>query len=173
MIHTTTQSQPGGNIDGHSSDGGLDGGLNALLVQLLKLCSLLSDPMKQGVCDPAGASDQEIKVLMALAGEGPLAGHDLVHINGSTPMNVSRAIAGCKARGWVEDHVDPDNRRRRPVRLTAAGEAAYRQMQPMLHDVAVALLGKLTARQRRELGHLTGLVLTRVAEWEKTHPTSE
>ena len=148
-------------------------GLTDLLVQLLKLSSLMSEPMKQGVCDPAEASSHEIKVVMALAGEGPLAGHDLVHINGATPMNVSRAIASCKARGWVEDHTDPDNRRRRPVRLTQAGEAAYRQLQPLLNNVADDLLGKLTQRQRRELGHLTGLVLRRIAEWQVTHPASD
>jgi DNA-binding MarR family transcriptional regulator len=147
--------------------------LTDLLIQLLKLCTLLNEPMKQGVCDAAGATPNEVKIIMALAGEGPLAGHDLAHINGSTPMNVSRAIAGCKARGWVEDHTDPDNRRRRPVRLTAAGEAAYRQLHPMLHNVADTLLGRLTLRQRRDMTHATSLILGRIAEWEQTHPASE
>jgi DNA-binding MarR family transcriptional regulator len=147
--------------------------LTDILIHLLKMSTLLSEPMKQGVCDPAGASTNEIKVIMALAGEGPLAGHDLAHINGSAPMNVSRAIAGCKARGWVEDHVDPDNRRRRPVRLTPAGEAAYRQLHPLLHNVADMLLGRLTQRQRREMMHITSLILTRIAEWEQTHPAHD
>jgi len=148
-------------------------GLTPLLIGLLKLCSMIGDPMKVGVCDPAGASTNEVKVVMALAGEGPLAGHDLVHITAMSAMNVSRAIAGCKARGWVEDFNDPDNRRRRPVRLTSAGEAAYRQMQPMLHDVAQSLLGKLTLRQRREMSHLTDLVLRRIAEWDAAQPRDQ
>ena len=114
-------------------------GLTDLLVQLLKLCSLMAEPMKQGVCDPAEASTHEIKVVMALAGEGPLAGHDLVHINGATPMNVSRAIASCKARGWVEDHNDPDNRRRRPVRLSRLPWApAFRQPLLLLPGLTAA-----------------------------------
>lgn len=148
-------------------------GLTDLLIGLLKLCSLIGDPMKVGVCDPVGASTNEVKVVMALAGEGPLAGHDLVHITALSAMNVSRAIAGCKERGWVEDFNDPENRRRRPVRLTEAGQSAYRRMQPMLHDVAESLLGKLTVRQRREMGHLTGLVLRRIAEWEAAHPRDQ
>lgn len=148
-------------------------GLTELLIDLLKLCSMIGDPMKVGVCDPFDASTNEVKVLMALAGEGPLAGHDLVHITAMSPMNVSRAIAGCKTRGWVEDFNDPENRRRRPVRLTATGEVTYRQMQPMLHDVAQSLLGKLTLRQRREMGHLTGLVLRRIAEWNAAQPQDQ
>lgn len=148
-------------------------GLTDLLISLLKLCSLIGDPMKVGVCDPFAASTNEVKVLMALAGEGPLAGHDLVHITAMSAMNVSRAIAGCKARGWVEDFNDPENRRRRPVRLTEDGEATYRRMQPMLHGVAESLLGKLTVRQRREMGHLTDLVLRRIAEWEAAQPQDQ
>lgn len=147
--------------------------LTPLLISLLKLCSLIGDPMKVGVCDPFDASTSEVKVLMALAGEGPLAGHDLVHMTAMSPMNVSRAIAGCKSRGWVEDYNDPENRRRRPVRLTAEGEATYRQMQPMLHGVAESLLGKLTVRQRREMDNLTSLVLRRIAEWDAAQPKDQ
>lgn len=147
--------------------------LTPLLISLLKLCSLIGDPMKVGVCDPFDASTSEVKVLMALAGEGPLAGHDLVHMTAMSPMNVSRAIAGCKSRGWVEDFNDPENRRRRPVRLTSEGEATYRQMQPMLHGVAESLLGKLTVRQRREMDNLTSLVLRRIAEWDAAQPKDQ
>jgi len=147
-----------------------DDTLTDLLIQLLKLSALVGGPMKEGVCDPFGASTQEVKVVMALAGEGPLAGHDLVHITAATPMNVSRAIAALKTRGWVEDFTDPDNRRRRPVHLTPAGEAAYRQMQPLLHGVAESLLGKLTQRQQREFGQAATHVLRRIAEWEAAHP---
>ncbi|HWU04443.1 MAG TPA: MarR family transcriptional regulator [Novosphingobium sp.] len=139
--------------------------LLALLIQLLKLSSLISAPMKVGVCDPAEVSTNEVKVLMALAGEGPLAGHDLVEIMGTPPMNVSRALAALKARGWVEEAQDPENRRRRPVRLTIEGEGAYARLLPHVARVAGALLGKLTQRQQREMAHLVGLVLGRMAEW--------
>ncbi|NOW47191.1 DNA-binding MarR family transcriptional regulator [Novosphingobium sp. SG751A] len=172
----SSNSMPSSPPEDASSEPGTapsEDGLTELLIGLLKLCSMIGDPMKVGVCDPVGASTNEVKVVMALAGEGPLAGHDLVHITAMSAMNVSRAIAGAKARGWVEDFNDPENRRRRPVRLTAAGEGAYRQMQPMLHDVAESLLGKLTVRQRREMGHLTDLVLRRIAEWNAAQPQDQ
>ena len=74
-----------------------------LLVRLLKLGSFISGPMRDGVCDPAQISSNELRVIMALAGEGALAGHDLVEITGLPPMNVSRAIATLRERGWIED----------------------------------------------------------------------
>ena len=101
-----------------------------LLVRLLKLGSFINSPMKDGVCDPLGISQIELKVMMALAGEGALAGHDLVEIMGVPAMNVSRALATLRDKGWIEDAQDPENRRRRPVRLSAAGEQAYARTLP-------------------------------------------
>ncbi|NBC36565.1 MarR family transcriptional regulator [Novosphingobium sp. FSY-8] len=139
--------------------------LYALLIRLLKMASLMATPMKVGVCDPAGVTPNEAKTLMALAGEGPMAGHDLVTINGMAPMNVSRAIASLRDRGWLVDAVDPENRRRRPVCLTEAGEEAYRAMMPSLTGLASDVLSALTQRQQREMIGLTDIVLERLAAW--------
>lgn len=141
----------------------------ALLIRLLKLGSLINAPMKEGVCDAAGISQIELKVMMALAGEGPLAGHDLVNIMGVPAMNVSRAIATLKDRGWVEDARDPENRRRKPVRLTAAGEATYGGLAPALESVASALVGGLTAAQQRQFAQAADKVIAAMADWLASH----
>ncbi len=136
-----------------------------LLIRLLKLGSFINVPMKEGVCDPSGVSQIELKVLMALAGEGELAGHDLVEIMGVPAMNVSRALAALRERGLIEEAHDPENRRRRPVRLNAAGRAAYRELQPATDAVAQALLGDLTPRQRREFAALADKVIAAMTAW--------
>ena len=140
-----------------------------LLIRLLKLGSLVNGPMKDGVCDPEDVSQIELKVMMALAGEGALAGHDLVEIMGVPAMNVSRAIAALRERGWIEDAIDPDNRRRKPVRLTVAGEAKYASLAPALEAVAEALTGQLTARQQREFAALADHLIARMAAWIVSH----
>src|SRR5688572_29336303 len=112
----------------------------ALLIRLLKLGSLINTPMVDGVCEPSGISQIKLKVLMALSGEGELAGHDLVEIMGMPAMNVSRALAALRARRWIEDCADPDNRRRKPVRLTPAGRDAFDRLAPLLGTVAAALV---------------------------------
>ncbi|HEY6869026.1 MAG TPA: MarR family transcriptional regulator [Novosphingobium sp.] len=140
-----------------------------LLLKLLKLGSFVSGPMRDGVCEPAGLALADLRALMALAGEGPLAGHDLVEITGLTAMNISRVLAGLRERGWIEDAVDPDNRRRKPVTLTPAGEAAYRATLPDFEQVAEALLERLSARDRRSLGRLTDLVVGELVRWIHAH----
>jgi DNA-binding MarR family transcriptional regulator len=149
-----------------SSDG--DGSF-AQLIRLLKLGSFINSPMKDGVCDPSGVSQIELKVMMALSGEGELAGHDLVEIMGLPAMNVSRALASLKDRGWIEEAADPVNRRRRPVRLSAAGQAAYTQIVPTIEAVAEALLGGLTARQQREFAAISDKIIAAMIEWIRSH----
>lgn len=140
-----------------------------LLVRLLKLGSFVNGPMKDGVCDPSGVSQIELKVMMALAGEGDLAGHDLVEIMGVPAMNVSRALATLRDKGWIEDAHDPDNRRRRPVRLSAMGQAAYDRTLPAAQQVADDLLGNLSARQRRDLAMLSDRVIANMTSWIRAH----
>jgi DNA-binding MarR family transcriptional regulator len=141
----------------------------ALLIRLLKLGSFINGPMKDGVCDPSGVSQIELKVMMALSGEGELAGHDLVEIMGVPAMNVSRALATLKQRGWIEDASDPENRRRRPVRLTRAGAAAYARLHPDIQAVADSLLGTLTPRQQREFAASADKVIEAMIEWIRSH----
>lgn len=141
----------------------------ALLIRLLKLGSFINGPMKDGVCDSSELSQIELKVMMALAGEGELAGHDLVEIMGLPAMNVSRALATLKERGWIEEAHDPVNRRRRPVRLTAAGQAAYTRIVPSIEAVAEALLGSLTPRQRRDFGAISDKIIAAMIEWIRSH----
>lgn len=141
----------------------------AQLIRLLKLGTFVNGPMKDGVCDPLGVGQIELKVLMALAGEGDLAGHDLVEIMGVPAMNVSRALAALKERGWIEDAADPENRRRRPVRLSAAGLYAYQQTMPAIEAVAEALLGGLTPRQQREFAAISDKIIAAMIEWIRSH----
>lgn len=139
------------------------------LIRLLKLGTFVNGPMKDGVCDPSGVSQIELKVMMALAGEGELAGHDLVEIIGIPAMNVSRALAALKERGWIEDAVDPVNRRRRPVRLSAAGLDAYQQTLPAIEAVAEALLSGLTPRQHREFAAISEKIIAAMIAWIRSH----
>jgi DNA-binding MarR family transcriptional regulator len=140
-----------------------------LLIRLLKLGSFVNSPMKDVVVDPGGISQVEVKVLLALAGEGELAGHDLVEIMGLPAMNVSRALASLRARGWIEPATDPENRRRKPVRLTKAGWDEFHQLEPAIAALAEALLGGLSAKQRRDFAAVADRIIASMTGWIVSH----
>lgn len=140
-----------------------------LLIRLLKIASFVNTPMRDGVCEPSNVSPNELRIVMALSGEGELAGHDLVEIMGIPPMNVSRAIADLRHKGWVELTTDPDNRRRKPARLTQAGRDAYAAMIPDIAKVADALLGQMTVRRKHEFAVIADFLIDRMANWIVAH----
>lgn len=136
-----------------------------LLVQLLKLSSLISGPMQDGVANANDVALNELKIMMCLGGEGALAGHDISEIMAIPPMNVSRALSALLARDWIEPVVDHENRRRKPVQLSVAGKAAHLNMMPDVAAVADYLLGTLTANERSTMERASNKVIGRMADW--------
>ena len=143
-----------------------------LLVSILRFASLISRPMRDGVADPSGFSSNELRILMALSGEGESAGHDLAELMGMHAMNVSRALASLHDMGLVEPAADDSNRRRKPFRVSAAGDDAYKALQPRIAEVAAHLFGTLSVRERESLRTVIATLDGQLENWEpsETHP---
>ncbi len=136
-----------------------------LLVQLLKLSSLISRPMQEAVASPNGLGLNEVKVIVCLGGEGSLAGHELAEMLAMTTMNASRTLTALLQRGWVEQEIDPANRRRKPFRLSDEGWAGYRAMAPDISTVATQVLGVLAKRETAAFTKIIDKVIRQVEAW--------
>jgi len=145
---------------------GRDPGEISLLVAMLKFASLISRPMRDGVADPAGLSSNELRILIALCGEGESAGHDLAELMGMHVMNVSRALASLHSMGFVEQAENSDNRRRKPYRPSRRGREAYAALEPRIAQVARFLFGTLSERERDELRKILAKLDQRVLQWQ-------
>ena len=137
----------------------------ALLVDLLKLGSFIGGPMREGVADPMGLTATDLRIVLALGGEGELAGHELSDIMGLAPMNVSRAITGLMQRGLVEPGLDLSNRRRKPVRLSEQGRALFAQTLPAMAVVGADLFKGVPPRDREAFRRVAASVLTRIGRF--------
>lgn len=137
-----------------------------LLVAMLRFASLISRPMRDGVADPAGFSSNELRILMALSGEGESAGHDLAELMGMHAMNVSRALSSLHAMGLVEPAKNSKNRRRKPYRISARGAAAHIALEPRIEMVAGFLFGVLSATERRTLHKILTKLDRQVLSWQ-------
>jgi DNA-binding MarR family transcriptional regulator len=149
------------------------GSLVELQVQLLKLSSLISKPMREGVAEPVGMATDEIKIVMCLGGEGAMAGHEINDLIAIPAMNVSRALSQLMHRGWIERTADTRDKRRKPVQLSKKGLEGYREMTPQLADVAQQLLGTLTQTERDVLGRASAKIIKRIEAWPAEHLTRE
>jgi DNA-binding MarR family transcriptional regulator len=140
-----------------------------LHIQLLKLASLINRPMREGVSEHANLTVDETKIMMCLGGEGPLAGHEISDLMGISAMNVSRALASLRKRGWIEPVAENGDRRRKPVQLSKRGLEAQLALTPDLTEVAQYLLGTLTSSERNSLGKTTAKVIKRMESWPQDH----
>lgn len=134
----------------------------SLLIDLLKLATFIGGPMREGVADPLGLTSTDLRVILALGGEGELAGHDLSDIMGVPPMNVSRALSSLLDRKLVEPGHDPANRRRKPFRLTAEGTDVFRRTAPALSRLGATLFADFPADDRAAFHRAAQTVLARL-----------
>jgi len=137
-----------------------------LLVAMLRIVSLISRPMRDGVADPAGLRANELRILMALSGEGESAGHRLAELMGMHAMNVSRALASLHAMGLVEPLRHRGNRRRKPYRVSARGARAHAALAANTGQVARFLFGVLTAAERASLKRILAKLDRQVLAWQ-------
>jgi DNA-binding MarR family transcriptional regulator len=137
-----------------------------LLIALLRYATLIGRPMRDSVGDPADLSSNELRILIALSGEGEAAGHDLAELMGMHAMNVSRALTSLHKRKLVEAAPDVNSRRRRPYRLSKNGKAARAALEPLLADTAQFLLRDLTARERASLTDILTKLYRTVLTWQ-------
>jgi len=137
-----------------------------LLVAMLRFASIISRPMRGGVADPAGLSCNELRILMALSGEGESAGHDLAELMGMHAMNVSRALSSLRKMRLVEPAADTRNRRRKPYRVSTRGAVAHTALEPDISDVARFLFSAVTVRERAELERIIAKLDRQLMKWQ-------
>ena len=141
----------------------------SFLVELLKLASLINGPMHDGVAAPNKLSLNELKIVLCLSGEGTLAGHALADLLGMAPMNVSRALASLRKRGWIEAVSDPTSKRRKPYQLSVEGKENQLALLPDMGGLASFLLGKLKASEVMLMKKAASRIIDRTGDWVELH----
>jgi DNA-binding MarR family transcriptional regulator len=137
-----------------------------LLIDLLKVATRIATPMRDDVADPEDVSVIELRIILALGGEGELAGHDLAELMAMQPMNVSRALVVLLELGLVEQVDNSDNKRRKPYRLTKAGQAKFVSMTKRMAHVSEFVFDALSAAELKQIGPILAKLDRHLCEWE-------
>ena len=143
-----SQRRSGG---GRAPSAPLDGPDTAgVLHRLLKLHNRLMAPFATHLEKQHRITVNGFRVLMLTGRLGVTASHELVEILGVSPMSVHRAVQALHEQGRIVIEPDPDDSRRKFLRLTAQGQRLYRKMLPtsgMVADYLVSLLGPAEIEQ--------------------------
>lgn len=133
-----------------------------VLYRLLKLTNLINRPFLTDDALRYDLSINELRILMSLAPLREAASHELGTVAGIHPMNVSRAVATLRRQGRITQRADPNNRRRRLLRLTADGWQLYRKLMPHVQQIATTVFGKMTAEEMATLSRLVDQMTARL-----------
>lgn len=114
-----------------------------VLHRLLKLGNRLGAPFSEHLEKRYQVTMNEFRVIMLIGRLGTTASHELAEISGVTTMSISRAVTSLERKGWVVAKTDPDNRRRKILRLTKEGARLYKKMLPTADKVAKYLFESL------------------------------
>ena len=109
----------------------------------------------------------EWRVLAALVETGEMKTKDAALTTTLDKMQVSRAVARLERSGLIEREEDPEDRRNRILRLTAAGRALLRKVVPMVQAREAFLLEALTDAERRALDSAMGKLLERARQLQR------
>jgi DNA-binding MarR family transcriptional regulator len=138
----------------------------ASLIDLLKVATRIATPMRDDVADPEAVSVTELRIILALGGEGELAGHDLAELMAMQPMNVSRALATLLDLGLVDQVDNRENKRRKPYRLSTAGQAKFASMTQRMAHVSEFVFEVLNKDEMKRVGPILAKLDRHLCEWE-------
>ena len=132
------------------------------LHRLLKLNNRLMAPFSMHLSHRHNVSLNEFRLLMAIGRLGASASHELAEHTGVNAMSVSRAVATLQRHGRLTVEPDPNNRRRKVLRLTPEGRRLYELMRPQTHAVADFLLSDLPEDDLAKLDELVCKLISRL-----------
>jgi len=96
-------------------------------------------------------SPSQFKVLQALRESGPLGQHQLADLIAIDPRNAVPLIDGLAERRLLAREVDPADRRRRVLTLTARGQKLAAELASVAIEIEDDFLSPLTAAEQQSL----------------------
>lgn len=137
--------------------------LEELAQDLLGLLTRLGMARPRNRRDEVGLTDIEFMALALLQDHGTLIVGHLQRMLGVLPAQMSRIIRSLEARErpMIDCHINPTDKRKINVRLTAAGGKALQDYKAVRIGPLVELLRDLTDADREELARLLEKLVAR------------
>ena len=125
---------------------------DSIFFRLVRVVNLTARPFSESIGKAHRLSLNEWRVLLVLANHAGIAASDVAALTGLDKMSVSRALSGLVQRNRVVRRVDPNDRRRLLLRLSAAGERLYVRIGTPAKERERSLFRGIGADEQAQLG---------------------
>ena len=124
---------------------------DSIFFSLVRVVNLTARPFSESIGKAHQLSLNEWRVLIVLASRPGVVASEVVGCTGLDKMTVSRALAALLRRGRAVRRVDPADRRRQRLRLSAAGERLYERIGAPAKERELQLFRGIGAEEQRRL----------------------
>jgi DNA-binding MarR family transcriptional regulator len=104
--------------------------------RFLKLHQCLLSAFSENIEHKFNLSLNEFRVLMVVGWNGVAASNEVAEETGMLIMAISRTVSKLQKKGYIAMEVDPENRRRKPLRLTEEGDRLFMALKPTATEAA-------------------------------------
>ena len=125
---------------------------DSIFFRLVRVVNLTARPFSESIGKAHRLSLNEWRVLLVLANHPGVAAGDVAALTGLDKMSVSRALSGLVQRGRVVRRVDPADKRRQLLRLSAEGERLYVRIGTPAKERERSLFRGIGAAEQAQLG---------------------
>jgi DNA-binding MarR family transcriptional regulator len=120
-----------------------------------------------------GLSVSEWRTMAVLGPHQPLSASEIVERSSMDKVNVSRAIAGLRKKGFLGRGVNADDRRRVVLWLTENGNDVFQTLVPLIRELEAKLLDGLSEDEQATLIRLMEKVRNNAAAVAPVRPFEE
>ena len=125
---------------------------DSIFFRLVRVVNLTARPFSESIGKAHRLSLNEWRVLLVLANHAGIAANEVAALTGLDKMSVSRALAALGQRGRVVRRVDPADKRRLLLRLSAEGERLYVRIGRPAKERERSLFRGIGADEQAQLG---------------------
>ena len=128
-----------------------DRGVENLLADIHVVSNRIGRAFAAEVTAKHGLSIAEWRVVLSLKQQPDRTARDITRAWGMEKMAVNRAVRRLTAESYVAGRVDPEDKRRHVLKLTPAGQALYRKVEPDATARYREIMEGLSAREKKAL----------------------
>lgn len=129
-----------------------------------QLAVRVASTMARSYSRPHGIGIPAFRIILRLGFLGSASLVGLAEASGMDPAVVSRTVEKLEAKGLLNREWHPEDKRRRVLSLSEAGEKLHAQLMPIAYEFQEELVDGLSKKETAELNRLLDLLLLRVDE---------
>jgi DNA-binding MarR family transcriptional regulator len=137
---------------------------DSIFFRLVRVVNLTARPFSGVIGKAHRLTLNEWRVLLVLANHPGAAASEVAGLTGLDKMSVSRALAALLRRGRVLRRVDPLDKRRLLLRLSAEGERLYQRIGAPAKERERTLFSGIGADEQQRLGHTLDRLIENLLE---------